>query len=299
MEELVEYADKLTVRDEEGELRQIGFVPDLFRSHTDLYARMYGGSFYGDNGTAVTLSAQPVVDALNWQRQFYERYGAEEVVEFASSLNRYLDSGHPVYAGRRLSCQQCHRNPPRKSDRLPDHSFYAGKVAMVVGGAWQVGENYAHLRPELNYGVAPFPPPADHPARANTTVVEGTVTILPTGARDKEEAARLLAWMMSPQVMAEATYAHAILPSRRTAAEDPRFLNTPGFEVFVELLAHPNAAHTVTTPISPEVNEALARVEAEVLHGGNSAAALLLDEVQVELAPRLEGTLRQSPPPLE
>jgi multiple sugar transport system substrate-binding protein len=155
-----------------------------------------------------------------------------------------MDSGHPVYAGQRLSCQQCHRHPPRTSARLPDHGFYEDKVAMVVSGQWQVGPAYIpRFQPALNYGVAPFPPAAGHPARANTSVVAGAAVVLPTGARDKEAAAHLLAWMMSPEVMAEAMSAHASLPARRTAAEDARFLQMPGFEVFVGLVENPNAVH--------------------------------------------------------
>jgi ABC-type thiamine transport system substrate-binding protein len=69
-----------------------------------------------------------------------------------------------------------------------------------------------------------------------TTVVQGPVAVLPAGARDKEAVGDLLAWMMSPEVQAEAMYAHASLPARRTAAQDPRFVNAPGFEVFVALM---------------------------------------------------------------
>jgi multiple sugar transport system substrate-binding protein len=282
MEELVAYAEALTIRDEEGGFSQIGFIPDLTRSHGDLYARMYGG-FWVDDGGELTVNAQPMIDAANWQRQFYANYGTREVLAFASSLNRYMDADHPVYAGKRLSCQQCHQHPPRKSTFLPDRGFYAGNVAMMVAGQWQVGPNYARLYPTLNYGVAPFPPPAAHPERANTVVVQGAVAIIPAGVKDKAAAAKLLAWMMSPEIVAEATYAHASLPTSRTAAQGPRFQQIPNFKVFMELLAHPNAVHVTTTPIGLELNEAMGRVEAEVLHKDGGDPVLLLNEVQAEL----------------
>jgi hypothetical protein len=97
-----------------------------------------------DDGTELTVNGWPMIDATNWQRQFYDRYGTQEAMEFVSSLNHYMNSHHPVYAGKRLNCQQCHRNPPRKSTKIPDHGLYAGKVAMMVEGKWQVGPNYIH-----------------------------------------------------------------------------------------------------------------------------------------------------------
>jgi hypothetical protein len=91
---------------------------------------------------------------------------------------------------------------------------------------------------------------------------------------DKEAAANLLAWMMAPETLAEAAYANAMLPTSRTAAQDPRFQEIPGFEVFMALLTHPNAAHTVTTPINAGLNEALGQVEAELLHQGGGSGAV-------------------------
>lgn len=43
--------------------------------------------------------------------------------------------------------------------------------------------------------------PLDLPERRNTTIVQGPVVILPVGAADQEMASRLLAWMMSPEML--------------------------------------------------------------------------------------------------
>jgi multiple sugar transport system substrate-binding protein len=291
MEQLVATADQLTIRDEQGKISQIGFIPDLGRSHADLYARLLGGFWTNDDGTTLTVNSQPMIDAANWQRQFYAKHGSKAVRKFVASFNRYMNSHHPYYAGRRLDCQQCHRHTPPNSAKMPDHGFYAGQVAMMIAGEWQVGPNsLPHFQPELNYGVAPFPPPADHPERANTTVVQGPVVILPAGVQDKAAAAKLLAWMMSPEVVAAEAYANANLPTSRTAAQDPRFQQIPNFALFMELMAHPNAQQVVTTPISLALNEALGQVEQELLHEGGDPVSLL-NEVQAELAPMLKAAL--------
>jgi multiple sugar transport system substrate-binding protein len=255
MEELAEYAARLTVRDDEGEIVQIGFVPDLFRLHTGLYAHMFGaadavsGAADAVSGAAGPQANAPTaIEAMNWERQFYDRHGEQEVEKFVRSFNRYVSSSHPTYAGKRLSCQQCHRTAPPRGAKLPDRGFYTGKVAMVVDGEWQVGPNYiSRVQPDLNFGVAPFPPSAGHPERANTSVVEGPVVLLPAGARDKEAAAALLAWVMSPEVVADQAYASSSLPTSRQAARDPRFQSSPNLRVFLDLLTH----STQNPPLDP------------------------------------------------
>ena len=47
-------------------------------------------------------------------------------------------------------------------------------MAMYVDGEWLTGPNFiSAFKPEASYGVAPFPPPADHPERANTSRCAG------------------------------------------------------------------------------------------------------------------------------
>ncbi|MGD2205870.1 MAG: extracellular solute-binding protein [Anaerolineae bacterium] len=291
MEELVEYAGKLTLRDEQGELTQVGLIPDFPRSHADLYVRMFGGGFYSADGDELAANRQAVIDALAWQRQFYDVYDPAELEEFASSFTPYMTSRHPLYAGRRLSCQHCHRSSPIQNGKTPDTGFFEGKIAMMIDGEWQVSPNaLSHEEFRVSYGVAPFPPPATHPDRANTAVVQGPVVIVPASAVDKEAVVQLLAWMMSPEIVAEAAYAHSLLPTSRTAAQDPRFQEIPNLEVFMSLLAHPNAKYIITTPISSDLNETLGQVEAEVLDKRGDPVPLL-NEVQVEFAPRLKEAL--------
>ena len=52
MEELADFAEKLTLHSAQGKLSQLGFVPDFPRSHTELYARMLGGAWLGRCGRA-------------------------------------------------------------------------------------------------------------------------------------------------------------------------------------------------------------------------------------------------------
>jgi ABC-type glycerol-3-phosphate transport system substrate-binding protein len=110
---------------------------------------------------------------------------------------------------------------------------------------------------------------------------------MPVGARYKEAAAHLLAWMASPEILAEAAYAHAMLPSSRTAARDPRFQQVPNYDLFVDLLAHPNARHMAVWPLNSELNEALGQVEETLFQQGGDPVRLL-NKAQAGLAPKFE-----------
>jgi multiple sugar transport system substrate-binding protein len=266
MEELVEFADKLTVVGTDGTIEQIGFIPNHSWSHSDLYVRMYGGFWYNDDGSKLTVNSQPMIDAFTWQQQFFTKYGVDNVQAFSSGFGEYGS---------------------------PDAPFYAGKVAMMVEGEWQTGPNFIPaLKPELNYGVAAFPPPADHPERAGTIVNQGTAVVIPSGAPNKEASAKLLAWMMSPAIVAEEFCFNANLPTSKKAAEDPCF-NELGskFQVFVDLMSSSNAFAVLTTPISFELNDARDAAEEQVLLTGADPKELL-DAIQTEFEPKLIESLK-------
>jgi multiple sugar transport system substrate-binding protein len=266
MEDLVTFADKLTKKSDDGKLTQVGFIPDFSWSHTDLYSRMLGGYWYSDDGMQLTANSQPMIDALKWQQQFYTKYGADNVLAFTSALGGYMS---------------------------PDQGFYAGKIAMMVDGEWQVGPNFIQqFKPELSYGVAAFPPPADHPERAETVVSQGTVAMIPAGVKDIDASAKLLAWIMSPEVLADEMIANYNLPTSTKAAADSRFRENAKFVIFMDLMAGKNAKPALTTPINTELGEALGQVEEQVLHAGKDPTPLLND-VQTKFEPKLSEALKK------
>jgi multiple sugar transport system substrate-binding protein len=266
MEQLAEFADKLTKVNADGTIEQLGFLPDQAWGHSDLYVHMFGGFWYNDDGTQLTANSQPMIDALTWQQQFYTNYGADAVLALSSG-----------WADAYMS---------------PDYPFYTGKLAMYVDGEWMTGPNFiSAFKPEASYGVAPFPPPAAHPERANTAVVQGTVAVIPANAANKDASAKLLAWMMSPAIVAEEFCFNANLPTSKIAAQDPCFTSNPKFKVFVDLMASPNAKYIITTPITSELYDAMTPLEEEVLHTGADPKPLL-EALQAEFEPKLEEALK-------
>jgi multiple sugar transport system substrate-binding protein len=266
MEELAEFSEKLTKTDASGNLTQVGFLPDQGWTHDELYVRMFGGFWYTEDGQHVTANSQPMIDSLTWQQQFYSKPGADKVLALSSGwADAYMSADYP---------------------------FYTGKMAMYVDGEWMTGPNFiSAFKPEASYGVAPFPPPADHPERANTATVGGTVAVIPAGAKNKDASAKLLAWMMSPAIVAEEFCFNANLPTSKKAAEDKCFTENPKFKVFTDLMSSPNASYTITTPISLEFNTALGTAYERVVHNGEDPKTVM-DELQAEFEPKLQEALK-------
>jgi len=266
MEELAEFADKLTKTDASGKLTQVGFLPDQGWDHSDLYVRMFGDFWFSEDGTHVTANNQAMIDSLTWQQQFYTKYKADEVLALSSGwADAYMSADYP---------------------------FYTGKMAMYVDGEWMTGPNFiSAFKPEASYGVAAFPPPADHPERANTGVVQGTVAVIPAGAKNKDASAKLLAWMMSPAIVAEEFCFNANLPTSKKAAEDKCFTENPKFKVFMDLMESPNATYVVTTPVSLEFNDAYGVVLEKAVHSGEDPKPLL-DQLQTDFEAKLQDALK-------
>jgi len=160
-----------------------------------------------------------------------------------------------------------------------------------VDGEWMTGDNFIGLfAPELWYGVAPIPYPAGQPERAGTNLVQGTVAVIPSGVQSLEASGKLLAWMMSPEIVAEEMVANFNLPSSGEAAKDPRFLENEKFVKFMELANSPNATSAIFTSISGELLTELELIEQQVLHEGADPEPLL-QEAQEKLQKMLDEAL--------
>jgi len=264
LEEMAEYADKLTKTDDNGEITQLGFVPDFSWSHIEQYAAMFGGYWVNEDGTKIQLSSPAMVDALKWEQQFYTKYDPEKVLKFTSSFGEYSSA---------------------------EHGFMAGKVAMMVDGEWMTGPNFIQgLKPDLWYGVAPLPYPKDRPEQAGVNVVGGTMVVVPSGIKDQAAAGKLLAWMMSPEIIAEEMVANFNLPSSKKSAEDPRFRENESFAVFLDTAAGANTKHQIYTPASTEIFTEIELIEEQVLHAGADPEPLL-KEAEAKLQPALDKAL--------
>ncbi len=246
LEELEEYAARLTVRGPNGAIEQMGFLPWLPWDLTFMWGALFGGRWYDDETKRVEASSDPsIVASLAWQQSFTRVPGASEQLRYAMDPERIAAFSKGI--GDYMSAN----NP-----------FYSGKVAMIAEGEWQVTfiPKYA---PGLDWGVAPLPQPEGvSPVAYGPTCVSDAV---PATARNPEAAMKFLAWFYSPRSDGRPSpasdYCYAIhnIPPRRSEAMQDRFMSNPKFRVFVEELLHKPVAAYPVAPVSQYILDHIER----------------------------------------
>src|SRR5581483_912996 len=178
-DELQEDAKKLTKLNPDGSFDRIGFIPNYGNSWLYLYAWQNDGEFMSPDGRTCTLNAKPNVEALAYMVKVYDALGGVTKIDsFQSGL-------------------QANELDP----------FLTNKIAMKIDGSWIPG-NIARFGPDLDFGVAPAPVPADRLKgigrfQGDTdrfiTWAGGFSFAIPRGAQHPEEAWEFIKWMESPE----------------------------------------------------------------------------------------------------
>jgi len=266
LDELNQYAEKLTKKDAKGNYTQMGFIPAFPWSQQGTINYLFGGSNYADGGHTLTVNSQANIDSYKWAQSFYKKYGATKVIDFQSGFGDYPSS---------------------------ENGFFAGKVAMAIDGEWVTGPNFIpKFAPELNYGVAPIPVAAAKSDMYGSATVGGTIVVVPAGTKNKPATAKLLAWMESPQTVADIMYEFANLPSSKKAAQDPRFKTIKNFQVFIDIMANPKSNGLLNSPINQELNDAVGKAE-EQIWATDVDPAKLMNDIQKEFEPKLKDAWAQ------
>ncbi len=135
LEQLEEYADKLTKVDAKGNIKVMGFHPSLGNASFMDYLDGRGGSFFDDKDNP-TITSQTVLDTLKWYVDMTNKYGVKQAQSLKSS-----------------------------SATTGIDPFLAGYVAMEVN----VDDFYKKLsESDIDYGICSIPIPANGGVRAAT-----------------------------------------------------------------------------------------------------------------------------------
>ncbi|AKJ63608.1 extracellular solute-binding protein [Kiritimatiella glycovorans] len=160
-DELREMAVGLTERDEQGNMDVVGFIPNYGNAWLYMYGWQNGGRFMSEDRTTVTMDDPPIVDALDYVVDIYDRLGGvQEVNAFGSSF---------------------------QSGALDP--FILGKVAMKIDGVWSV-EDLAKYGENLNFGCCPAPMPQEQLDRGREPIswIGGSSYAIPANSDHKQGA---------------------------------------------------------------------------------------------------------------
>lgn len=260
LEQLADYAVRLTQRDASGNLLRLGLQPigDL-----NVITQDFGGRLYDAAANRITCDDAGNLAALKWYVDLINRMGGYQKVNgFAAGFGQAQSANNP---------------------------FFVGKVAMMINGEWNPYwvSRYA---PGLDYDVAPIPPPAGQPERARSTWLGGNMICIPRGSKHPKEAWDLLVWMQTKE--AQILFAGAMnnVPNIRAALKSPELREGAPykrkFAVFLDLADSPNGGHFPALPVANLYSNELNTAREMALDGRKTPEQALKDvraRVQKEL----------------
>jgi multiple sugar transport system substrate-binding protein len=212
--QLTAYAKKLTIKNADGSLKQVGFDPffGFYQNTVGAYQPLVGAKYFDKDGNSA-LSKDPAWKRLlTWQKSLVDYYGHSKLVRWQAG------------AGDEFSAQ---------------HAFETGKLAMMMDGEWRVAFIAAE-HPELQYGTAPMP--TTQPARYGAGYINGTIIGIPKNGDNRDEAWKLVKYLTTND-HALAKFSNGIrnVPSTRTSARSKELKPDRNFAVFTKLFVHPKS----------------------------------------------------------
>ncbi len=213
IEELDQYARRLTRRDANGEIVRMGFMPAEPGWWNWAWGCFFGGRLW-DGQSKITAASPQNIRAYEWVQSYAREYGIQNLQVFQSGFGNFSS---------------------------PQNAFLAGKVAMELQGVWM--HNFIDKYTDgMEWGAAPFPYPAGRPDLADTTVVEEDVLLIPAGAKHPDEAFEFIKWVNSQEGMellclGQRKHTPLVEVSDAFLAQHPN----PYIEVFIGLAKSRNA----------------------------------------------------------
>ncbi|MCS6860116.1 MAG: ABC transporter substrate-binding protein [Abditibacteriales bacterium] len=222
LDELQQFAVRLTQRDENGNLTRLGC--QIEPQHYGLLLAVFGGRLYDPERDAITADDPRNVAALRWYKQFLDAQGG------LAKVNAFSQG---------FGLGQSANNP-----------FFVGKIAMMVNGQWNPYWAFRYA-PRLRYGAAAFPPRTAQPPY---TWLGGNFFVIPTGSRHVQEAWDFFAWMQTDEAQFRFADTMHGVPNTFTALRDERLRRgeswRPVFGKFLDIAGSRNAAYFPVLPIT-------------------------------------------------
>jgi multiple sugar transport system permease protein len=169
-EELRDAANRLTRRNDRGQIIRLGFAPNFGNSWFYMYAWQAGGEFMNPERTRVTLDAPENVRALRFMADVYDDLGGYAAV----------DAFRMTFQGGALD------------------PFVRGQVAMKIDGDFFLN-TLAEWNRDMDFQFLPAPLPADRLAAGAEPITwsGGFAMIIPATAKQKEGAWQFIQYLCS------------------------------------------------------------------------------------------------------
>lgn len=208
MDELVEFAKKLTKTDKNGNYLQTGVSLELRgQMHhvvREVLVRQFGGTPYNADDTEVTYDSEAGFKAFKW----------------FTDLEKVQKVGVPQFMTDDVT------------------AFSAGKMGITIDGSFRLG-NFDKLGDSLHYGVAEIPEMNGVKSNFSSYWANG-ITSTTTG-KQLEASERFLKFLTSDEVMGMWLTAIGELPAKKALAMKDEYKNDPKFGPFIRGLEYAHA----------------------------------------------------------
>ena len=262
LDELWDYAKKLTKYNADGSIARAGFIPYYNGKNINEMNELFGCKYYDEASKKITVDSPECVAFFEWYKKWWDEYNKDgKVTDLIAS----------------------------KGSEDED-LFYTGKVAMYLGGEWVPGAAYApNFAPDLKYDSAAFP--ASDPSVTGAGFINGNAFFIPKGSKDPEAATKFGMYLMTPDPSRKMAIQNASVPQLKSLTTDPQLTAVPHFQSFLEIANHPK---TWTNPMIAQwglLKDGLSEAWDSVMTGGVPAQQALGD-----LTTRLQADLDANGP---
>lgn len=207
---------------------------------------MNGGNIISDDGKTATINSPAAVEAIKFYTDFYRNgYSPDSTLQNDGTANRQL--------------------------------FIAGKVSMFQSGSYDLAP-ISKGNPAIKVGIMPPPHPE---GKSTSCVLGGWSYVVPSGAKNPEEAKKFLAFMNTTEMQGAFT---DTFPARLSSLKVPRY-DDPQLKQFIAFLEtgrpYPVNVHWV------QIAQALFDGIQRILSGEQDAQAAM-DEANAEIQALLD-----------
>ncbi|BCJ47125.1 sugar ABC transporter substrate-binding protein [Actinoplanes ianthinogenes] len=228
LDELTAYAKKLTVKNADGSLKTVGFLPlfDFYENAAAHLAPTTGAKWLTEDGKSAVGTDPNWKTLLAWQKELVDWYGYDNLTKFKASLGDEFSA---------------------------DNAFQKGQVAINIDAEYRL----AFLKdqsPNLRYGVAPLP--TVDPARYGGGYVTGNIVGISKNAKNPEAAWELIKYLTTDD--AAVTKLAGLLknvPTTTKAIADPSLNADANFKAFIDIFNNPNSLTSPPSASGPAYQE--------------------------------------------
>jgi multiple sugar transport system substrate-binding protein len=221
MSELLADAKKLTVKNPDGSLKQVGIDPFIgfYENVPERWIQSYGGKYTDQSGKAILADQPAWTNWLNFQKSLIDFYGYKNLVRFQSGLGDEFSASN---------------------------AFEVGKVAMNLDGEWRVAFIQAE-HPNLDYGTAPMPVDDANPGLYGSGYINGTIVGIPRNGDHTDQAWALVKWLTTDtHALAKLSNGLRNVPSTTESTSSSELTPDDHFATFLKIFKNPKSG---TSPI--------------------------------------------------